>query len=147
MLLVTFLYYDIHYLITAPNASPQNLRQVAIAATSVTLNWQPPPEEARNGLIRLYYVFVTELETGRSFELNTTKTNYLVENLHPYYTYNFSVAAVTVATGIISDSITLQTSEAGEYKGFYHVTSLEAISMLDFFLLSFVPNSSSQWFT
>ena len=92
-------------------------------------------------------MFVTELETGRSFELNTTKTNYLIENLHPYYTYNFSVAAVTVAAGIISDSITLQTSEAGEYKGFYHVTSLEAISVLDIFLLSFVPNSSSQWFT
>ena len=101
-------------LTTAPSAPPQNLRQDAIAATSVTLNWQPPPEDDWNGLIRLYYVFVTELETGRSFTLNSTTTNHLVESLHPFYTYNFSVAAVTVAAGPISDTITLQTSETGE---------------------------------
>ena len=104
-----------NYLITtAPSAPPQNLRQVAITATLVILNWQPPPEEHWNGLITLYYVFVTELESGRFFRLNSTKTNHLVKNLHPYYTYNFSVAAVTVAAGSISDTITLQTSEAGE---------------------------------
>ena len=101
-------------LITAPSAPPQNLRQVAIAATSIALNWQPPPEENWNGLIRLYYVFVTELESGRAFTLNSSTSNHLVEHLHPFYTYNFSVAAVTVAASPISDTITLQTSEAGE---------------------------------
>ena len=99
---------------TAPSVPPQNLRLVAITATSVTLNWQPPPEEDRNGLIRLYYVFVTELESGRAFTLNSSATNHVVENLHPFYTYNFSVAALTVAASPASDTITLQTSEAGE---------------------------------
>ena len=98
----------------APSAPPQYLRQDAITATSVTLSWQPPPEEDRNGLIRLYYVFVTELESGRSFTLNSTTTNYRVHNLHPFYTYNFSVAAVTVAAGPMNDNITVQTLEAGE---------------------------------
>ena len=101
------------YRSTVPSAPPQHLRQDAITATSVTLSWQPPPLEDRNGLIRLYYVFVTELESGRSFTLNSTATNYRVQNLHPFYTYNFSVAAVTVAAGSISDNITVQTSEAG----------------------------------
>ena len=108
------LHDDIRYLTTVPSAPPQYLRQVAIVATSVTLSWQAPPEENWNGVIRFYYVFVTELESGRSFRLNSTKTNHLVANLHPYYTYNFSVAAVTVGAGPISDTITLQTSEAGE---------------------------------
>ena len=104
------------FLTAAPSAPPRNLRQIAIDATSVTLNWQPPPEDDWNGLIRLYYVFVTELDSGRSFTLNSTTTNYHIENLHPFYTYNFSVAAVTIAAGSISDNITLQTSEAGEFK-------------------------------
>jgi len=110
----TLLSFFFTLLTTAPSAPPQNLRQTAIAATSITLNWLPPSEENRNGLIRFYYVFVTELETGRSVTLNSTTTNHLVESLHPFYTYNFSVAAVTVAAGPTSDNITLQTSEAGE---------------------------------
>ena len=110
--LVMYLCLDVDFLTTAPSAPPQNLRQVAIAATSVTLNWQPPPEENWNGLIRLYYVFITELESGSSFILNSTTTNYRVESLHPFYTYTFSVAAMTVAPGSISDNITLQTLEA-----------------------------------
>ena len=107
-----YLCLDVDFLTTVPSAPPQNLRQDAITATSVTLNWQPPPVEDRNGLIRLYYVFVTELESGRAFTLNSTTTSYRVESLHPFYTYNFSVAAVTVAPGSISDNITLQTLEA-----------------------------------
>ena len=109
-LLLLFLAF-LTLLTAAPSAPPQNLRQTAIAAT---LNWWPPSEENRNGLIRFYYVFVTELETGRSFTLNSTTTNHLVESLHPFYSHNFSVAAVTVAAGPISDTITLQTSEVGE---------------------------------
>ena len=114
LLIQNVAFFIINVLTAAPSAPPQNLRHIAITATSVTLNWQPPPEEDRNGLIRLYYVFVTEPESGRSFTLNSTTISYSVHNLHPFYTYNFSVAAVTVAAGPISDNITLQTSEAGE---------------------------------
>ena len=60
-------------------------------------------------------MFVTEAETGRSFTLNSTTSNFFVENLHPFYTYNFSIAAVTVEAGPHSSSITLQTAEASEY--------------------------------
>ena len=105
-----WLFYCI--LTAAPSTPPQTVRQVAITATSVTLNWQPTPEEYRNGLI--YYVFFTELDSGRSFTLNSTGTSYRIENLYPFYMYNFRVAAVAVAVGSISDNITLQTSEAGE---------------------------------
>jgi len=68
----------------------------------------------RNGNIRHYLVFVTELETQRSFTLNSTMNNYRVENLHPFYTYNIRIAAVTVATGSRSDAIFIQTLEDGK---------------------------------
>ena len=100
----------------APSAPPQLLQQTAVTATSITLNWQLPPEENLNGVVRFYYVFVTELESGSSYRENSNTTNYLVENLHPFYTYTLSVAAVTVAVGPTSDSIIVQTSETSELK-------------------------------
>ena len=100
----------------APSAPPQHLRQAATTDTSITLNWQPPPEENWNGVVRFYYLFISEVESGTSYRENSTTTTYLVENLHPFYTYVFSVAAVTVAAGPISDSIILQTSENSELR-------------------------------
>jgi len=70
----------------------------------------------RNGVIRHYLVFVNESDTGRSFTLNSTMGNIQVGNLHPFYTYGFSIAAVTVEAGPRSSSITLQTAEASEYR-------------------------------
>ena len=100
----------------APSAPPQLLQQTVITATSITLNWQLPPEENLNGVVRFYYVFVTELESGSSYREDSNTTNHLVENLHPFYTYTLSVAAVTVAVGPTSDSIIVQTSETSELK-------------------------------
>ena len=108
--------HGMNFYTAAPSAPPQLLRQVAITAASITLNWQPPSEENLNGVVRFYYVFVTELESGSSYRENSTTTNYLVENLHPFYTYTLSVAAVTVAVGPTSDSIIVQTSETSELK-------------------------------
>ena len=59
-------------------------------------------------------MFVIESETGRSFTLNSTTNNIRVENLHPFYTYSFSIAAVTVEAGPRSN-ISIQTEEASEY--------------------------------
>ena len=106
----------INFHTAAPSAPPQHLRQAAITATSITLNWQPPPEENWNGVVRFYYLFITEMESGTSYRENSTTTAYIVENLHPFYTYVFSIAAVTVEAGPISDSIILQTSENSELR-------------------------------
>ena len=38
----------------------------------------------------------------------------VIENLHPLYTYRFSIAAQTVAVGPFSDPIVLQMPEAGK---------------------------------
>ena len=62
----------------------------------IALSWSAPLFEDCNGVIRHYIVNVTELETGYEFGEVTTHMARTYSSLHPYYTYEFSVYAVTV---------------------------------------------------
>ena len=75
--------------------------------------WEPP--EDPNGYIREYRVNVTEVETGRMFQLITNTTGITIGSLHPYYTYNCTVSAVTIGPGPFSTVITVRTAEDGKY--------------------------------
>ena len=93
---------------------PLNVSGSAASATSLLLTWSPPPVSTHNGMIRMYTVRVLEIDTGFEFYHNTTDTNTALSSLHPYYTYKCSVAAVTVAYGPYSESISIQTEEDGK---------------------------------
>lgn len=80
---------------------------------SITIQWEPPPENTWNGNIRLYTVSVLELDTGLGFERNSSDTQLFIGNLHPYYNYSFSLAAFTVGPGPFTDQIFIQTYEDG----------------------------------
>ena len=97
-----------------PTASPQNLRHTAVNSTSVDLSWSPPPTEHHNGIIRQYNVRVVEEDTGEMFTLSTTRQQTTVGSLHPYYVYDFSVSAVTVAPGPYSETHTVRTLPDGK---------------------------------
>lgn len=61
------------------------------------MSWELPPVERRNGIIKWHHIVIkNESETQT---LNTTNNGIVINNLHPYYTYDFSVAAVTVGIG------------------------------------------------
>ena len=77
------------------------------------LAWDPPLLEVRNGIIQQYMIRVTELETGRVWNLSTPAMGINVTSLHPYYTYNSTVAAVTSDTGPFSPPLVIQLPEAG----------------------------------
>ena len=81
--------------------------------TSFSLMWQNPPLEDQNGIIRLYFINITEEETGRQFQLTSSAPHILVEFLHPFYTYVCTVAASTVDIGPYSPPLTVTTLEAG----------------------------------
>ena len=98
-----------------PNASPQNLSHTAVNSTSVDLSWSPPPTEDHNGIIRHYIVRVVVENTEEMFTLSTTHQQITIESLHPYYIYNFSVSAVTVAPGPYSEPHTVQTLPDGKF--------------------------------
>lgn len=88
---------------------------VAINSRTLELTWEPPEKEHQNGLIRQYIVSITVLETlqvdRRTVEGTTRR--FLLGNLHPFYTYNCSVSAVTIATGPVANAV-VQLPEDGK---------------------------------
>ena len=94
---------------TEPSDTPQAVRLTAVTSTSVDLSWSPPPTEHHNGIIRHYTVRVVVQDTGEIFTHPTVGLSIIVGSLHPYYTYNFSISAVTVAPGPYSVQVTVQT--------------------------------------
>ena len=85
-----------------------------INSTSIELTWEPPLFSNQNGIIRSYVVSVVEAETMGHFQLTSTTTSIIAVGLHPYYTYSFTLAAVTVGQGPYTQALTLQTFEDGE---------------------------------
>ena len=84
-----------------------------ITDSSFSLVWQDPPPEDQNGIIRIYFINITEEETGRHFQLTSSAPHILVEFLHPFYTYVCTVAASTVNIGPYSPPLIVTTLEAG----------------------------------
>ena len=85
------------------------MRLTAVTATSIDLSWSPPPTEHHNGIIRQYTVRVVVQDTREMFTHSTSQLSITVGNLHPYYTYNCSVSAVTVMPGPYSEPLIVQT--------------------------------------
>lgn len=98
---------------TVPTAAPMQIRVYNSTSSSLSLTWKPPPPADRNGNITLYHLIVTEQETDESFYFTVSSQNYTLLNLHPFYTYNTSIAAETVGVGPYSVSLIKQTMESG----------------------------------
>lgn len=95
-----------------------------------------PPTTHHNGIIRHFVIIITEINTGSKFQLTSEATSEVVSSLHPFYTYEVVVAAVTTDIGPFSDSIVFQLPEDGKMQIF-------VITILIFSLSS----NSSQWTT
>ena len=103
-----------------PSRAPTSLTVVNITSTSLELQWDPPPPLFHNGLIGSYIVRCSEVETSGTIIRNSSTSQIVVSGLHPYYTYNCSVSAVTVGPGPFSNTIRSRTLEDGEC--FYFIT-------------------------
>ena len=98
-----------------PSHAPQNVRSSLLTATSAEILWDPPPLEHQNGVIQFYTFRVTEVDTGRiiadRYAENASTT---LQELQPLYTYQFVVAASTLAgLGPFSNQFSLQVPESG----------------------------------
>lgn len=78
----------------------------ALSASSISMSWEPPALEHRNGEILRYIVNVTHATSGETLH-STPNTTIVVHSLHPYYVYHCNVAAENVigsgpySTGIV----------------------------------------------
>ena len=80
-----------------PTAAPDDFTITVLDSMSLQLSWSPPPTEHRNGEILEYRIRIVEVETGREMQYNSTSTSMTASPLHPYYSYQCRVAAVTTA--------------------------------------------------
>lgn len=104
--------YNMLYIIV-PTAPPSLTAYYVVDSTSLFYSWNAPPADNRNGVIRHYVLALTELDTGFMFNHSTAGSNFTFLSLHPSYTYQVEIAAVTIDNGPFSDPVTLQTLEDG----------------------------------
>ena len=111
---------------TAPSSFPVNVSAEVIDSTTVMLRWKSPPSSDHNGVIRYYAVNLTELESASQFQQTVDTSPMVVSSLHPFYTYEVEVAAVTVAVGPYSLPVSFQLPEDGEL-WLYHSTEVDLL--------------------
>ena len=83
----------------APVGTPVSLTVGSGTLTSVILSWSAPPEAQLNGIIRHYVVIIEETDTGKNTTQTSINPQIVLSSLHPFYTYNFAVCAVTIDIG------------------------------------------------
>ena len=100
-----------------PTGPPQDITSQIVSPTTLNLSWSPPTEERRNGLIQLFTVSITELETRTLQTFTTPGESIIISNRHPFYRYSFTIAAETViGRGPFSVTSTVHMPEAGEIR-------------------------------
>ena len=112
---ITFIYSLSTLRHTAPSGPPQNVSAVVLSATHLLLSWEPPPNEEQNGVIEYYVVTICQFESNICYTYYIEDLQYNVQNLHPYYMYECTVAAVTVDLGPSSSPITVRMFQDGKY--------------------------------
>ena len=98
-----------------PTGAPIEVQSSPLDSRTLLLSWSPPVVGDRNGVIRMYYVNLTEEETGREFHFETELTTLTQTSLHPFYHYSWMIAAFTVGLGPYSSPLTVQMPEDSRY--------------------------------
>jgi hypothetical protein len=99
---------------TEPSESPANVSVIPLNATAVSVTWDPPPPEHRNGIIQGFSIRVVGVHTPEDYTVSTISTDTLIRGLHPFYSYKFTVAAVTTSHGPFSNPITVMIPPFGK---------------------------------
>ena len=110
----------------APSRAPKEVTIGLILPTSIVLQWQPPPLDSQNGMIRSYEIVLVEQESGITSTYTTTETTLTISSLHPYYIYEYRVAVVTIAIGPFSEPASVQTLPAGKTRVSYILTLVQS---------------------
>lgn len=63
----------------------------------------------------MYIINVTEVDTGAQFQYTSVNTQYTLRSLHPYYTYEFVIEAITIAPGPPTSAFRVQTNQDGKF--------------------------------
>lgn len=98
----------------APASAPNITNIVSLDSTTVEIYWESPSPADHNGIIRNYRIGVVNINSGQTHEVVTTSTIAVIGELAPSYTYSFSVAAHTIASGPYSLAVHITMPEDGK---------------------------------
>ena len=98
---------------SAPKSPPVITTHYAINSSTVAFQWDPPPPQDHNGIIREYVVTISTLGYNETQTQIFTGTTAIIGSLIPSFTYQFTVAAYTIATGPYSTSVNITLPEDG----------------------------------
>ena len=104
------------FFLSVPTGPPQQVTAQPSDATTLVIQWQPPRDVHRNGVITRYIVNITELETTSPLQYITTNLSITVTSLHPFYRYSYIVSSETIGLGPYSDTRIIHMPEAGTYR-------------------------------
>ena len=101
---------------------PTRLETVLINSMSVLLSWHAPDaDEYSNGVLRQYYVEITDNSSIQMGLYLSDNTHLLVDSLQPGHQYTFRVAAYTSEKGPFSQPISVTlSSKQGNVKNNTH---------------------------
>ena len=99
----------------APSRSPQSVAVDIVDSTTAILTWMPPPSAHHNGIIQYYVLNVTEMDTALQIQIESLTTEETISALHPFYTYEVTVSALTVSSGPFSSPVVFQLPEDGMF--------------------------------
>ena len=87
-----------------------------LSSTSAAVSWELPPQDSINGIIRGFSVVVVTVDTNSRNELFlSSDTVYIFQDLHPFYTYYYTISATTVGPGPYSTPVIQQMPEESKF--------------------------------
>ena len=98
-----------------PTGAPENLTVVAMGSSTVEVSWDPPQPEKQNSPLSEYILVVAGIDSDEEYELRPSPeaNEITISSLHPFYTYTYTIAAVTTGVGPYSPAVSFQMPEEG----------------------------------
>lgn len=111
-------YFSPNSLFAVPSGPPTRVAVSALSSTSISVSWDLPLRQDRNGDITGYVINVTNLDSGVIQQFTAAMaTNITISNLRPFTIYVTTVSAQTaVGMGPFSSVSSVQTLEDGRLK-------------------------------
>ena len=94
---------------------PQDVQGMPLSSTTISVEWDSPPEEFLYGILRGYRIHYIPMDGTNTpnFEMTGLITSTTLENLSEFTNYSIEVAAVTIGGGPYSNPIFIQTDPDG----------------------------------
>ena len=103
-----------NFLISVPTGPAEEVNATVLSSDEVLITWENPDSADINGVITGYVINVTIVSTGQTFQMTSMTRSLLLENLLPFTTYTYRVAAMTSSgVGPYSPPSSFLTDESG----------------------------------